>query len=206
MRQGKRAWRIGAILVVGVAALLAQRALLERHFLTRMASDTLAPVLRGEGRGAFADCALVERLAPGACRPVRGEIIVIDTKRMGHPHVVSDYLFIKRVAALAGERVRLRPPDILVDGEPLREPEIFRRISGMAPGWHGYVFSPYAFPYRLALASEADEVAVPPGHVFVMGDNSRISLDSRHFGPVPVGAVTGRARWIVWPPWRVRRL
>lgn len=33
---------------------------------------------------------------------------------------------------------------------------------------------------------------VPPDHVFVLGDNPRASVDSRHFGAVPVERVTGR--------------
>jgi hypothetical protein len=39
--------------------------------------------------------------------------------------------------------------------------------------------------------------AVPPGAVFVVGDNIKGSLDSRHFGPVPVGEVVGRLALVI---------
>ena len=34
---------------------------------------------------------------------------------------------------------------------------------------------------------------MPPGHVWVEGDNKNRSCDSRHFGPVPYGLIKGRA-------------
>jgi signal peptidase I len=42
---------------------------------------------------------------------------------------------------------------------------------------------------------------VPPGHVWVEGDNKAKSNDSRTFGPVPAGLVRGRVIVKVWP-WR----
>jgi signal peptidase I len=45
---------------------------------------------------------------------------------------------------------------------------------------------------------------VPPGRVFVMGDNRADSVDSRTFGPVPLDAVAGQVTFRLWP--RPRRL
>ena len=41
---------------------------------------------------------------------------------------------------------------------------------------------------------------VPDGHVWVEGDNTSVSRDSRHFGPVPEAMVTRRHICRIWPP------
>lgn len=41
---------------------------------------------------------------------------------------------------------------------------------------------------------------VPPGRVWVEGDNSTESRDSRNYGPVPLGLVRGKVVARVWPP------
>lgn len=45
-----------------------------------------------------------------------------------------------------------------------------------------------------------------PDEIFVLGDNSAKSRDSRHFGPLPRAAILGRPVAVLWPPARARRL
>jgi signal peptidase I len=48
-------------------------------------------------------------------------------------------------------------------------------------------------------------VVVPAYHCFVLGDNRNRSQDSRHFGPIPYAAITGRADYVYWPADTPRR-
>lgn len=86
--------------------------------------------------------------------------------------------YIKRVVALPGERVEAHGGKVLVDGLELVEPYL---------------------PGDTATA-DFSAVVVPPGTVWVMGDNRANSADSRIFGPVPRSTVVGRAFARVWPP------
>lgn len=83
---------------------------------------------------------------------------------------------IKRVVAVGGETVEVRGCVVLVDG---------RVTLPAASGGCGPSTNP---------------VAVPIGHVYLLGDNRDESLDSREFGPVPVSAVVGRVDVVAWPP------
>ncbi|CAN6234336.1 unnamed protein product [Urochloa humidicola] len=47
---------------------------------------------------------------------------------------------------------------------------------------------------------------IPQGHCWVEGDNAALSLDSRTYGPVPLGLMQGRVTHVVWPPHRIGRV
>jgi signal peptidase I len=49
-------------------------------------------------------------------------------------------------------------------------------------------------------------VRVPPGHVWLQGDNAANSTDSRHYGPVPAALLRGRVLCRVWPPQEAGRV
>ncbi|KZT66011.1 LexA/Signal peptidase [Daedalea quercina L-15889] len=46
------------------------------------------------------------------------------------------------------------------------------------------------------------EVHIPPGHVWVEGDEPFHSEDSNTFGPVPLALIDSKLVWIVWPKQR----
>ncbi len=118
--------------------------------------------------------------------PARGDLVVHHLP--GRP----DTSHIKRLAALPGETIEVRPDGVYVDGMLLTEPP-FGQMGGISPPPH------HADP---TWATEGDPFTVPKGHVFVLGDNIAESSDSRHFGPVPLESIVGRAYKRYWPPAR----
>ncbi|OBG73727.1 signal peptidase I [Mycobacterium sp. E2462] len=120
---------------------------------------------------------------------------------------------VKRVIAVGGQTVQCRADTgLTVNGRPLKEP--YLDPSTM-------MADPAVYP---CLGSEFGPVTVPPGRLWVMGDNRTHSADSRAHctsvpaealkgvlctgdpmsGTVPVANVIGKARFIVWPPTRWR--
>lgn len=87
---------------------------------------------------------------------------------------------IKRVIGLPGDTVEVRQSVVYVNGLALDEPYLEAGVS----------------------FADTRPVVVPPGMVFVMGDNRPGSRDSRVFGPVPVEDIVGRAFFRIWPPSR----
>ncbi|MDP8944136.1 MAG: signal peptidase I [Actinomycetota bacterium] len=92
--------------------------------------------------------------------------------------------FIKRVAALPGERVTVIGGIVHVDGRPLEEP--YARADRAC--------------YRCNLRRA---IVVPPGHLFVMGDHRAATNDSRTWGPLPRASLVGRVILRYWPPSRL---
>lgn len=49
-------------------------------------------------------------------------------------------------------------------------------------------------------------IPLQPGEVYMLGDNSRASHDSRHFGAISGERIIGRPLWVVWPWSAIRRV
>lgn len=94
----------------------------------------------------------------------------------------------KRILGMPGDSILVDPRDVacgLTDGA-----RAHHDLTSFLEGAHG--MRP---PHRI--------VTVPPGHVWLAGDNLANSTDSRHYGPVPLAMVKGRvmARLYPRPQW-----
>lgn len=127
------------------------------------------------------DRVLVNKLS-GGDTPHRGQVVVFKRPPGEEAAAIKD--LIKRVIGLPGDTVSAENGRLYLNGKPLSEPYL-------QPGTRTVMDHPFT---------------VPPGHVFVMGDNRTQSRDSRFFGPITIKSIVGRAFIRVWPPNRVGRL
>jgi signal peptidase I len=175
-------WRELPILVI-VAVLVA---VLVRTFVVQtfwIPTESMEPTLLVNDR------VLVNKLLYDVRDPRRGEIVVFVAPQTWRTDP-NEKDFIKRVIGVAGDQLiccdaRGR---VTVNGRALDEPYVKGEFHG----------SPF-------------DVVVPPGRLFVMGDNRAISgdstkhLDDNH-GTIRADSVVGRAFLIFWPFDRVRIL
>src|SRR5215471_15387814 len=104
----------------------------------------------------------------------RSEIVVF------RYHKDPSETFLKRVAAVGGSRVEMRDGVLYVNSQAVNEPYAVHRGP------------------RHSAHEQMRALVVPPGQLFVMGDNRDNSSDSRDWGFVPVQNVIGEPLLVYW--------
>ena len=110
--------------------------------------------------------------------PAPGEVVIFDSPEDGRR-------LVKRVVAVAGERVTLRDGHLLVDGRPL--------ASAGTPPLERFGERSAALNLKYGGGPDLRDAVVPDGHVLVLGDSRGHSRDSRFFGFIPERSRYGRA-------------
>ncbi len=133
--------------------------------------------------------------------PRDGDIIVFLS-----PHDIGLYV-VKRIMGVPGDRIHLRDGVVYRNGVKLDEPYV---IHGSDAGTVPYRDNFPAVPpseynnvtpeWQLVMNQyiQGDDVVVPPGSYFAMGDNRDVSYDSRFWGFIPQENLIGRPMFIYW--------
>ena len=115
--------------------------------------------------------------------PMPGEVVVFDSPRNGT-------LLIKRVVAIAGNRVALSDGRLNVNGKTLALPaqEGIEQFAGREA----------LLNLQDGSGPDISEITVPSGMLLVLGDHRGDSIDGRFFGFIDKKEIYGRAAGIYY--------
>jgi len=105
--------------------------------------------------------------------------------------------YVKRVVALEGEKLEIKNKQVYINEQPIAESYKFHNDSRVFTK-DGY------YHYDDAIRDNFGPIVVPPGQLFVMGDNRDNSEDSRYWGFLPLDNIKGRP-WVIYFSYRAER-
>ncbi len=118
---------------------------------------------------------------------------------------------VKRIIGLPGDRIHLREGVVYRNGVALDEPYVYRdddppevrarevyrnNFPAVSPSEDPNVYQSWSDVLKSYV--QGDDIVVPPGHYFGMGDHRHVSLDSRYWGFIPRENIIGRPMFIYW--------
>lgn len=135
----------------------------------------------------------------GQTSPGRGDVVVF--RYPGNESVN----YVKRVVGLPGDRIAIKDKKLLINDVEATYQALSEDAIQDLPGNEYYrAFEENMLgSTHLVIKKSNDEadffgpVIVPPGHIFVLGDNRDSSDDSRYWGTVPIKNLEGRVI-LIW--------
>jgi len=132
--------------------------------------------------------------------PKRGDVVVFVSPSEPGLFVV------KRVIGVPGDRIHLRSGRVYLNGQLQDEPYAIHSLGDYRPYRDEF---PSVAPTRddqlapdwqitMQDHIQGEDIVVPPGAYFGMGDNRDVSYDSRYWGFIPRENVVGRPMFIYW--------
>jgi signal peptidase I len=187
----RREWQVSGLYAVlflaGSACILMLIADVRQHMVQTFNIPTAAMqpgILRGDWL--FAD----KRYNCPGCKT---RVAIGDIGIFVYPNDRTQY-YIKRVVGLPGDHVSITSHNVIVNGRSLSRSEAVEgdyTVVTEQAGQHSW-----RVQWKKAGASRDFDVTVPPGQIFLLGDNRDLSTDSRQFGAVPLSDLVGNARQI----------
>jgi signal peptidase I len=114
---------------------------------------------------------------------------------------------VKRIIGTPGDRIHLRNGVVYRNGAALNEPYVLHDRDNAADEYrNNFPAIPPSEDYgvypdwaaEMHQYVQGDDLVVPPGHYFAMGDHRGVSLDSRYWGFIPRQNIIGRPMFIYW--------
>ena len=122
------------------------------------------------------DRLLVDKLWYSRNRIHRNDVVGFRSEGPGSP------ILIQRVVGLPGDTIEIKNERVFINGAECDDPHA--------------VFNAPLPSYKEMI--DYGPVKVPSDFCFLLGDNRRMSKDSRITGPIPKSDLYGTARWIFW--------
>lgn len=162
-----------------------------------------------DGYLSLGDHLFVDRISHYLTGLRRGDIVIFNTGGLsvgGRPLCdISGFYYIKRLVGLPGDTLKISDRQLWVKPRGAAEfrkiqelDSRFTRLYSGQGGYQGHTADMDGTPGPF-LGSGELEYTVPEDSYFMMGDNTRFSLDSRAWGAVPRRNIVGRAAVIFWP-------
>lgn len=108
------------------------------------------------------------------------------------PDPDSKKTLIKRVIALPGETIHYENDQLFIDGKVVEEPFLKELVTSLSAD--------------SLLTENILEQTIPENAYFLLGDNRKISRDSRMFGVIKKEEIIGEAKFSFWPLNQIEQL
>lgn len=107
-------------------------------------------------------------------KPKIGDVVVVDGK---NAYGIDEGLVVKRVFAMGKDKVAIKNNKIYVNGKVVPDPYLDK-------------------DYKM---DDMDEIQLLDDEIFILGDNRKVSLDSRAVGPIKLSDVKAVHGLMFWP-------
>jgi len=149
------------------------------------------------------DQVFVDKVSYNFGKPAAGNVFVFKTTGIekiesGLDPAMGSQHYIKRLAGMPGQTLRIAPPTLYVDGKVPTQFG-FKRVMSLKNGYRGYSNGGDRGDAFTILGAPDETFPIPPRCYFALGDNSYNSRDSRDWGTVPERNVAGRGFFVYWP-------
>lgn len=140
---------------------------------------SMMPTLKDQDR------VIVNKIGPTLQSYDRFDIVVIEMN--------EETNYIKRIIGLPGDKIEYKDDQLYINGEKYNEPYLDQYKNELKDTG--------TLTYDFTLEQNLGETTVPEGHYFVLGDNRRVSNDSRNpeVGFISEEQIMGTTNIICWP-------